>query len=85
MNQGIAGALSSDGRTITNGPQTFVPGTHTVNQLVAKLAKVGFAIGVVAGVALIGLGIAKLKAHKDNPQQTAVPVPLCTINTSPCK
>jgi hypothetical protein len=51
--QGIAGALSSDGRTIANGPQTFTPGTHLINvfhKIITASAVVSF---LLAGYAII--------------------------------
>jgi hypothetical protein len=79
--QGVTGALSSDGRSITNGPQTFAQGAHSVdiNKVFQKISKVVFAIGFLEGLALVALGIAKLKAHKENPQQTPLSVPLSLL------
>jgi hypothetical protein len=82
--QGVTGALSSDGRSITNGPQVLAQGTHSVD--FGKLSKVFFSIGIVEGVLLAAVGLLKLKAHKDNPQQTALPIPtssLCMIIQCP--
>jgi hypothetical protein len=82
--QGVTGALSSDGRSITNGPQVLAQGTHSVD--FSKLSKLFFSIGIVEGVLLAALGLLKLKAHKDNPQQTALPIPtssLCMIIQCP--
>ena len=62
--QGVAAALSSDG----------LSSTHSVD-----ITKVLFSIGIVESVALAAFGLLKLKAHKDNPQQTPLPIPLCTI------
>jgi hypothetical protein len=51
--QGLAGALSSDSRTIANGPQTFAPGTHLINvfhKIITASAVVSF---LLAGYAII--------------------------------
>jgi hypothetical protein len=40
-------------------------------------AKIPFIVSGIAGIGLVLLGIAKLKAHKDNPQQTSIgPLPI---------
>jgi hypothetical protein len=70
----VAAAVSSDGLSITNGPQVLAQGTHSVD-----ITKVLFSIGIVESVALAAFGLLKLKAHMDNPQQTPLPIPLCTI------
>jgi hypothetical protein len=62
--QGVAGALSSDARSITNGPQTFEQGTHSVDT-----SKVLQKISIVAGVGFIIAGFFKFHQHKQNPQQ----------------
>jgi PPE-repeat protein len=39
-------------------------------------ANILFAISYLVGVGLVIVSIAKLKAHKDNPQQTSAPIPV---------
>jgi len=51
--QGIAGAVSSDGRIITNGPQTFAPGTHPINVFHKITTAAAVGAFLLAGYAII--------------------------------
>jgi hypothetical protein len=60
----FAAVLSSDGRSITNGPQVLAQGTHSVD-----ISKVLQKISIVAGVGFILASFFKFHQHKQNPQQ----------------
>ena len=63
----FAWVLSSDGLSITNGPQTFEQGTHSVD-----ISKVIQKISIVAGVGFILASFFKFHQHKQNPQQVQI-------------
>jgi hypothetical protein len=71
----VAGALSSDGRSITNGPQTTIPLPSIQRPpppnggIFNAITKLIVAISRVAGLLFIVGSIAKLYMWKQNPQQ----------------
>jgi hypothetical protein len=64
--QGVAGALISDGRSITNGPHTFEQGTHSVE--VSKIATAVQKISIAVGAGLVAAAIYDLKKYAQSRQ-----------------
>jgi hypothetical protein len=62
--QGMAGAFNSNTRSITNGPQVLVQGTHSVdiNKVLVDISRLA-CLGFTPGAFL------KFHQHKQNPQQ----------------
>ncbi|HYA83023.1 MAG TPA: hypothetical protein VEH06_06175 [Candidatus Bathyarchaeia archaeon] len=67
----FAAALSSNGMSITNGPQVLVQGIHSVD-----ISKVIQKIAIVAGLGFIVASFYKFHQHRQNPQQVQMGIAL---------